>query len=301
VTRAEPRRANASATIPTVTVATYRQALARVHETLQPRMYLEIGVRAGDSLVCALPGTRVVAVDPAPRLLHPVPAGTTLVESTSDAFFADGTASRLLGPDPPDMAFIDGMHLFEYALRDLLNVEAWSHPGTVVVLDDCLPHEEAWAQRERTTGRWTGDVWKVLLYLQEQRPDLRVCLFDVEPAGLAVVQGLDPTRVAPDLDGAVARYQSVGFEAFLSEVLPATRRVSGDWAAMRAILPAEPFQQWPDLDARAAGRWVTDPDQAVRESAPSLTRRAKRAVLRTGPGSHLSQVRRVGRRGSGRS
>ena len=35
-----------------------------------------------------------------------------------------------------DLAFIDGLHLFEFSLRDFMNVEKLAHPGSVVVFDD---------------------------------------------------------------------------------------------------------------------------------------------------------------------
>ena len=38
-----------------------------------------------------------------------------------------------------DLAFVDGMHLAEYALRDVLAVERFTLPTSVIVLDDMLP------------------------------------------------------------------------------------------------------------------------------------------------------------------
>ena len=47
---------------------------------------------------------------------------------------------------------------------------------------------------------WSGDVWKVVVWLRRHRPDLRITTLDVAPTGLAVVTGLDPRRPvsAPD-------------------------------------------------------------------------------------------------------
>jgi hypothetical protein len=94
---------------------------------------------------------------------------------------------------PVDLAFIDGMHKAEFALRDFLNLEKNGHAGTVILLDDVLPDKIEWATRERTTPAWTGDVYKVIAILRQYRPDLEITVLDVDSKGLACVTGLDPT------------------------------------------------------------------------------------------------------------
>lgn len=162
--------------------------LERLHERLQPRGYLEIGVWVGDSL--RLSRTRTVAVDPVDRLTEPPPhADLHLVTDTSDDFFA--------GPDPVghlpavDLAFIDGMHLVEFVLRDLTNLERHSHPGTVVLLDDVFPRNVEEASRDRTTRDWTGDVFRIQEVLARHRPDLTCVPLDTQPTGTMLVLGLD--------------------------------------------------------------------------------------------------------------
>ncbi|NCC25970.1 MAG: class I SAM-dependent methyltransferase, partial [Deltaproteobacteria bacterium] len=89
-------------------------------------------------------------------------------------------------------AFIDGLHLFEQALRDFMNVERVMKPGGLVVIDDIFPAHPAQAERVRRTKKWAGDVWKVLKILQEHRPDLELTALDVAPTGLLLVRNLDP-------------------------------------------------------------------------------------------------------------
>ena len=92
-----------------------------------------------------------------------------------------------------DLAFIDGMHLFEFALRDFMNVERHSTPTTVIVLDDMLPRNVVEAARDRTTQDWAGDVYKLVAVLREYRPDLIVIPVDTQPTGLLVVLAPDHT------------------------------------------------------------------------------------------------------------
>lgn len=184
--------------------------LRALHELVLPRTYLEIGVGDGRSL--ALSRARSVAIDPEPRIRYPIEAGVELVRSTSDAFFsAAGALEGLLGPReglestggrdgvprPPaethalDLAFIDGMHLVEFALRDLINVERNSTWWTVIVLDDVFPRNDAEAARARHTEAWAGDVFRLHEILLAYRPELIRIPVDVAPTGLLVLLGGD--------------------------------------------------------------------------------------------------------------
>jgi hypothetical protein len=191
----------------------YGTLLRFIHWRLLPRTYVEIGVFRGATLALARPETRVIGVDPDPRLARPLGANATVLRETSDDFFARTDLDDLLGGDPVDLAFVDGMHLFEFALRDLMHLERLALPGSTVLVHDCYPADAESAARERTTSMWTGDVWKLVLILREYRPDLRVTTLGAAPSGLGVVQGLDPTsRVLDDAyDEIVDRYRDVSY------------------------------------------------------------------------------------------
>jgi len=171
--------------------ASYLAVLGRLHHDLRPSHYLEIGIRQGRSL--ALARGRATGVDPAPAIDRALPSATEIVALTSDAFFASAP------PDlAPDFCFIDGLHLFEYALRDFMNIEQRAAPGTVVVIDDVFPNHPAQAERARRTRVWTGDVWRLIDVLRRYRSDLFLLPLDAAPAGLLLIAGLDPTnRVLP--------------------------------------------------------------------------------------------------------
>ena len=48
-----------------------------------------------------------------------------------------------LGGLPVDLALIDGMHHFEYALRDFMNLERLCAPQSTILIDDCFPARPA--------------------------------------------------------------------------------------------------------------------------------------------------------------
>jgi len=167
-------------------MVTRHEFLDMLHYHLQPRGYLEIGVLYGDSL--RLARCPRIGIDPDPQVLGHFPE-TSLYRGTSDSFFQNVPREEVT--IDVDLAFIDGMHLAEFALRDLFNIETnLASPRTVVVFDDVLPRNQEEAHRIQCPGDWTGDVWKVWGYLDEYRPDLQKRLVDTSPTGTMVIWGL---------------------------------------------------------------------------------------------------------------
>jgi len=90
------------------------------------------------------------------------------------------------------MVFLDGLHRFEFLLRDFINVERFCHKGSIVLLHDCLPYNVEITARALIDGDWAGDVCKILPILKKYRPDLRIHLLDCPPTGLVACTQLDP-------------------------------------------------------------------------------------------------------------
>ena len=150
-------------------------------------MYVEIGVRDGHSLKLAQ--GPAIGIDPDFQL-DPAESQAALYRETSDEFFERHAEEAVRCPI--DLAFIDGLHLFEYALRDFINIEKWASPTGLIVIDDIFPNCAAQGSRHRRTRAWTGDVWRSLLCLGDMRPDLILLPLDCAPSGLLLVAGLDP-------------------------------------------------------------------------------------------------------------
>lgn len=210
----------------------YRDVLRSIHAALQPETYLEIGVAAGATLALATTARVSVGVDPVPAPLeHVLPAGARVVSETSDAFFASRTREEVFGAHPVDLVFIDGLHLFEHALRDFIHAERWCGPSGTIVLHDCVPVAAATASRERRTRFWVGDTWKAAWALASRRPDLRLRTVLTPPSGLVVVRRLDPAskRLEAELD------------AVISELMPlAYAQVPGAWPEALHVVPNTP-------------------------------------------------------------
>jgi hypothetical protein len=218
----------------------YRELLKRLHEILRPQTYLEIGVETGATLGFAKDAQCAVGIDPDASLLQRelLPACARVFTTTSDAFFAENTREGVFGDRRVDLALIDGMHLFEYALRDFIHVEAWSHPSSIVVLHDCVPLSPLTAQRERQSNLWVGDVWKVVSILREYRPELSVKIVKTAPSGLCIVRGLDPSSrvLSGRLDEIIARYQDVPYPGRALDVPPGFELVEPNAAGLRHAL-----------------------------------------------------------------
>lgn len=218
----------------------YRDVLRRIHELVRPRTYLEIGVETGATLAFAKSAERAIGIDPDASKLRRelVPSCARVFHETSDAFFERQTRAQALGAHHVDLAFIDGMHWFEYALRDFVNVEAWATRDSVVVLHDCLPLFALTASRERRTKFWVGDVWKVIGILRRYRPELRIKTIATAPSGLCVVRGLDPASrvLRENLDAIVDEYRELAYPTEALALPPGAELVPATEAGLREAL-----------------------------------------------------------------
>jgi hypothetical protein len=223
----------------------YLTFLQALHESLAPSTYLEIGIRNGDSL--ALARCRSVGIDPAYHLTAEVDCDLALFRTVSDEYFSRPEPLAPFGGKHVDLAFIDGLHLFEFALRDFIYVERHCAPTGVIVFDDVFPRTVDEAARDRHTRAWTGDVFKVLQVLQRFRPDLLCLRVGTQPTGLLLVTGLDPgsTVLTERYDEIVAEYVRADPQDVPDDILtrvaaqpPARVLDSPVWSALRAARDA---------------------------------------------------------------
>jgi hypothetical protein len=173
-----------------------RAMFAGLHRVFRPRTYTEIGVSKGGSL--ARSRTKSIGVDPAFRITAELNCHVRLFRETSDDFFARPDGFAHFEGVPVDFAYIDGMHLSEFALRDFKNIEKRMARTGVVALDDMLPRNALEAARVRLTRPWAGDVYKLHRVLERYRPDLTLVPVNVHQTGTYLVFGLDPDSTVLD-------------------------------------------------------------------------------------------------------
>ena len=194
---------------PVTIQAMYRNQRRLMHRRLMPKqfketyinqclrqvsnpLYVEIGVRNGDSLRAAH-APRKVGIDPGQYPgMSSLRQGEEFYNKPSDDFFAED-AARLFVNNKIDVALVDGLHEYEQALRDVLNLERHMAPDGVIVLDDFNPATAELAG-EPTGGGWNGDVWKVAAFIRAERPDLKLMTIDADQ-GIGLV-----TRLALDAE-----------------------------------------------------------------------------------------------------
>lgn len=195
----------------------YTEFFDRLHADLHVDWYMEIGCRAGRSF--APVRSKTIAVDPffkaetniigaKPRLF--------VFQETSDDFFASGFMKT--NKIKLSFSFLDGMHLFEFLLRDFINAEAASLAKGVIAMHDCCPFTERMQTRDLDNlppGAWTGDVWKIIPILQEYRPDLKITVLGCRPTGLVMVSNLKPasTVLKDNYDEIIRRFTPLDLES----------------------------------------------------------------------------------------
>jgi Methyltransferase domain len=162
--------------------------------------YLEIGVFAG-GVFFPVKAKRKIAVDPEftfgkfkrrKKILKNLSnLNASYFEMSSDDFF-NTQAGPLFKEQPVDICLVDGMHEYEYALRDVENTLKYLQPDGVIIMHDCNPQTagsaitfEEW-KNKNYEGNWNGDVWKTILHLRSLRKDITVFVLDVD-YGLGIV------------------------------------------------------------------------------------------------------------------
>jgi hypothetical protein len=157
---------------------------------------------------------------------------------TSDEFFEHCDVIAELGGKPVDLAFIDGMHQFEFALRDFINLEKCCSADSIILIHDVYPIDALSAARERASQFWSGDIWRLILILKKYRPDLTVDVIGARPTGLGIVQNLDPhSRVLTERrDEIIDEFLALDISVLDGRKDDMLNRFPNDWASIAELI-----------------------------------------------------------------
>lgn len=198
----------------------YLEWLQFFHHFVEPRSYLEIGVETGASLAYAKPPTLAVGVDPLLEIKHQINTRHKLFNLTSDEFFSSQDVAALFEGQGIALAFIDGMHTFDQALKDFMHIERHAARESIVLFHDVFPLNAVTASRARRSVFWCGDTWKAIRLLRTHRPDLKIFTIPTYPSGLAVVTHLNPesTLLHEQFDLLCAQAHELATDAHMSSM-----------------------------------------------------------------------------------
>jgi hypothetical protein len=216
----------------------YTKVLARIIDHVKPRTYVEIGVFRGDSLKLAQLPTLAIGIDPAPQLMAPLAANHKIFTATSDDFFAGHDLRTELNGLPVDLAFIDGMHHFEFALRDFANLERHCSRDSIILIHDCYPLDRESAGRAPRNVNWSGDIWRLIVLLKKYRPDLSVNVIGTPPTGLGLVRNLDPNSgfLLEQYERLYHEFLALDYSHLDEDMSGKLNLFPNDWEKIRALL-----------------------------------------------------------------
>jgi hypothetical protein len=149
------------------------------------KSYLEIGVNTP-----AQPGFNFTSIDAETK--HGVdPAVDTTFKMTSDDFFKDHVTMKY------DLIFVDGLHIFDQAHRDIVNSIEWLNENGSIVVHDTNPKEEITQRPVRASNVWHGDVWRAILKLRMERSDISIYTIDADEGCAVITKGHQDLFVPP--------------------------------------------------------------------------------------------------------
>jgi GT2 family glycosyltransferase len=226
--------------------------LQRIHELLRPAVYVEIGLGDGRALSLTGPKTLAIGIDPYKGkwelLNYGSPHGSTMLfHLSSDDFFSQYDLRDIIAKETFDLAFIDGLHHFDQALKDFINLERYAGKNSIILIHDCLPVSPLVATRERNTAFWTGDVWRIIPCLKTFRPDLRIMTIPTRPSGLTIVTGMDPESqiLTQHYETIVKYYAGVNLPTAMSERFALLNVHQSDWDKLIEIITPELMRHKP--------------------------------------------------------
>jgi len=156
------------------------EVINRVIDSIGAKTYLEIGVNTPKQPGYSRDKIKAQVV----HGVDPNPNSAADYIMTSDLFFSSHCSIYY------DVVFIDGLHLFEQAYKDILNGLENLREGGVVIVHDTRPDSRITQTRNHgKANKWHGDVWKAILLLRLTHPALNVFTVDTDEGCTIISKG----------------------------------------------------------------------------------------------------------------
>jgi len=182
--------------------------IQKIIDAIRAQTYLEIGIRTG-SIINKIKAPEKIGVDPAINFSKKMNIKKRLglldfrvYEIESDRFFKE-FAGSIYGKNGVDVVFVDGLHEYRQALRDVENALEYLTDQGVIIMHDCnplnfagaYPVKESFEELKELIAKgqipgwndcWNGDVWKALVQLRIEHDDLDIFTIDLD-WGLGII------------------------------------------------------------------------------------------------------------------
>jgi hypothetical protein len=125
-----------------------------------------------------------------------------ILQQTSDEYFAENWAGNR---EKFDIIFIDGLHIKEQVLKDIVNSLDILNENGIIVCHDILPKTKEAANPDRHIAMteskkwdWNGNCYAAWLRLREKRPDLYMGVLNFDYGVGIIKRGTQQTITIPD-------------------------------------------------------------------------------------------------------
>ncbi len=131
------------------------------------KSYLEIGV-AKLNTFSKIRCTAKTGIDPILPRDQIESFGGILGNVTSDKFFEENHMKF-------DIIFIDGLHVYEQTVKDMVNSYNSLNYGGFIILHDCKPESVSTSLKEPESplSSWNGDVYKAIIWFRTEYPHVK--------------------------------------------------------------------------------------------------------------------------------
>ena len=197
----------------------YYTFLKTLHER-RYNTYFEIGSRTGESI--SLSNSPSVGIDPYFSLTHcPITNKEfcLLFQESADDFFAKSI--QKFSALQCELAFIDGMHFFEFALRDFINLSKIASHKPLFLFHDCMPFSFEMTTRDFKSIAmgmpWTGDIWKLIPILIDEGFFKHLNVLDCADTGMLTIFNPDQKIISAletNLDKIIKKWTDITLEDF---------------------------------------------------------------------------------------